>query len=252
MATDHYQDIRTRINLNFFATPVFITTHTITASFASVVSRLQQGFHATRENKQLKKENYILKAQLNQLQSLQAENTRLRQLLKAKPWKNYVFKVAEVLSISSYPFADELVINQGKKQGVILGQPVVDDKGVIGQVSRRQENTSTVLLLGDVRLQIPVQVNRSGARGILTAGDNTNVLNLQYVTNTSDIVENDLIMTSGLGGHFPAGLPVGRVIHVEKNVGDAFISVNVMPLASLNSHKEVLLLSKPDKQDKTA
>lgn len=134
------------------------------------------------------------------------------------------------------------MINQGQSDGAYVGQPVIDEKGVVGQVIAVGETSSRVLLLSDVTHSIPVQVLRNDVRVIASGTGRSDELTLDNVPRSVDIVKGDLLVTSGLGGRFPEGYPVGIVENVSRDGSNYFATVNVKPLASLERLRYVLLL----------
>lgn len=206
---------------------------------------LQRQVKLLKRNQELEQELQLAKAKNLVTEALRSENTRLRRLLKARAKKGEDLQVAEVIQVSTDPFVNQLVINHGAIEGVHLGQGVLDVHGVVGQVITVYPHTAVVLLLNDALSSVPVQDNRSGARALLggVRGASDGNLRLMYVTSTADFKEKDTLVTSGLGGHFPAGSPVGDIVHIERNMGEAFIEVIVKPRAKLDSVREVLLAS---------
>jgi rod shape-determining protein MreC len=140
-----------------------------------------------------------------------------------------------------------VILNKGKRDGAYVGQPVLDAKGVMGQIIDVGYMTSTVLLISDSKSAVPVRNNRTGERGILIGLNNLGQLSLINLPGTSSIAKDDLLVTSGLGRLYPEGYPVGRVVDVQSVPGEAFIKVDVSPVALLNRNRLVLLIW-PDKE----
>jgi rod shape-determining protein MreC len=135
-----------------------------------------------------------------------------------------------------------VIVDKGNKDGVYIGQPVLDAYGVLGQVIRVGQMTSTILLITDSSHALPLQSNRSGSRAIGVGTHAFNQLELANVTNNADIKTGDLMITSGLGGRFPAGYPVGVVSHVQRDRSQPFAHVILLPSAHIDSAREVLLV----------
>jgi len=198
---------------------------------------------ALREkNTQLEAINLVNSIRLQTLQDLERENMRLRELLGSSFRLQERVKVAEVLSIDLDPFAQRLVIDKGSRYGVFVGQPVLDATGVMGQVVKVSQISSHVVLLTNPSHALPVQVNRNGVRAIVTGRGLGEPLQLEHVPHNADIREGDLLVTSGLGGRFPVGYPVGKVISVKLMQGQAFTDILIEPAAKLASSREVLLV----------
>jgi rod shape-determining protein MreC len=143
------------------------------------------------------------------------------------------------------PFSQDIVINKGSQQGVVVGQPIVDAEGVMGQVVHVAPYTSTAMLITDPSHAIPVADNRNGLRAIAMGTGSADRLDIPHLPLNADIKEGDLLVTSGLGGRFPPGYPVAIVEKVERNPGQAFSDVTARPTAHLEQSREVLLVWTP-------
>lgn len=194
------------------------------------------------ENMQLRYHQTLLESELQKLLVLQNENSQLKELLAASSSANVRAMVGEILAVDMSSSRQLLVLNKGKRDGVLLGQPVLDAKGVMGQVVDVGYMTSTVLLISDSKCAVPVQNNRTGERAILVGTNSISKLALINLPKTSTIAKGDLLVTSGLGRRYPEGYPVGRVEEITNISGEEFIKVSVSPLASLNRNRLVLLV----------
>jgi len=194
------------------------------------------------ENESLRTQQLMQQVQLQKLASLEAENIRLRELLDSSFKVGEKVLIAELLSVNLDPYKHQIVINKGRLHDVYPGQPLLDAKGVMGQIVHTGPYTSTAMLITDTSHAIPVQVNRNGLRTIAIGTGTINRLELPYIPNNADIQPGDLLITSGLGGHFPPGYPVARVTAVQHDPGNTFSQVAATPLAELNRSREVLLV----------
>ncbi|MDU8924085.1 rod shape-determining protein MreC [Pasteurellaceae bacterium LIM206] len=201
------------------------------------------------DTNKLQIENKVLKDQLREknadlllLDQLKVENQRLRLLLNSPLRTDEYKKIAEVLTTETDVYRQQTVINQGQKDGAYVGQPVIDEKGVVGQIISVGENSSRVLLITDVTHSIPVQVLRNDVRVIASGTGRSDELVLDNVPRSVDIVKGDLLVTSGLGGRFPEGYPVAIVDNVSRDGSNYFATVTVKPLASLERLRYILLL----------
>ncbi len=167
---------------------------------------------------------------------------RLRELLNSSALVNEKVEVAELIGMDPNPFTHRIIINKGERDGVVLGQPVLDARGLMGQVVELMPYTSRVLLLTDTTHSIPVQVNRNGLRAIASGTGNPERLELRHVADTADIKEGDLLVSSGLGQRFPAGYPVATVKEVIHDSGQPFAIVRAVPTAALNRSRYLLLV----------
>ncbi len=207
-----------------------------------VSDALQSRSDLQTRNKQLLHDNLKLRAELQQTAALQAENERLRDLLGSAYKIGNRVLVAELSAMDLDPFRQQVVINKGSRSGVYEGQAVLDAHAVMGQVTHVSPFTSTVLLITDVEHSLPVQVLRNGLRTIAVGSGRINRLELPYLPNNADIRSEDLLVTSGLGGKFPPGYPVARIIEVKRQPGKPFATVVAQPLAQLDRTREVLLV----------
>ena len=194
------------------------------------------------ENEKLKTEALLLQGRLQKLAALTEQNVRLRELLNSSALVNEKVEVAELIGMDPNPFTHRILINKGERDGVVLGQPVLDARGLMGQVVELMPYTSRVLLLTDTTHSIPVQVNRNGLRAIASGTGNPERLELRHVADTADIKEGDLLVSSGLGQRFPAGYPVATVKEVIHDSGQPFAIVRAVPTAALNRSRYLLLV----------
>ena len=179
---------------------------------------------------------------MQKLAALTEQNVRLRELLNSSALVNEKVEVAELIGMDPNPFTHRIIINKGERDGVVLGQPVLDARGLMGQVVELMPYTSRVLLLTDTTHSIPVQVNRNGLRAIASGTGNPERLELRHVADTADIKVGDLLVSSGLGQRFPAGYPVATVKEVIHDSGQPFAIVRAVPTAALNRSRYLLLV----------
>lgn len=194
------------------------------------------------ENKVLREQLREKNADLLLLDQLKVENQRLRLLLNSPLRTDEYKKIGEVLTAETDVYRQQIVINQGEKDGAYVGQAVIDEKGVIGQIISVGANSSRVLLLTDVTHSIPVQVLRNDVRVIASGTGHTDELTLDNVPRSVDIEKGDLLVTSGLGGRFIEGYPVAVVQNVSRDGSNYFATIKAKPLASLERLRYVLLL----------
>lgn len=204
----------------------------------TIVSRKQ----LIAQNTLLKYENLELRAQLQKLESLEQENERLRRLMHASSAVGEEILIAEVVSVDQDYYKQQILINKGSENNVYAGQPVIDAKGIMGQVIEVNRYASTVLLISDPSHAVPVQSNRGGIRSIAQGKGNPNELDLLHIPNNTSLKPGDLLITSGLGGRFPPNYPVGVVSEVLIQPSRPFAQVTATPTALLDKSREVLLV----------
>jgi len=217
---------------------------------ADLPSRLYQWGHSSlasrgellEENARLRREQLVLEGRILQLAALRAENVRLRALLNSTALLQNDVLIAELISVSPDPGRHQLIIDRGSEDGVYAGQPVIDASGLLGQVDRVNPGTARLVLITDASHSVPVRVNRNGVRAIAEGTGSLGTLEIHHVAATTDIREGDLLVTSGLGGTFPAGYPVGDVDYIDRDPGKSFAVVRARPRAALDHSRHVLLV----------
>ena len=195
------------------------------------------------ENARLRQENLANALLLQQLKSLQAENAHMRGLLAARARADTKATLAEVLYAARDPFSHKIVVDKGLQQDVRGGQPVIDEIGVIGQVTRAYQWLSEVTLITDKDQLVPVLNMRNGLRAVLAGTGNANNLELRFVPLNADFQNGDRLVTSGIDGVYPAGLPVAEVSNVERNASYPFARIACTPLAGVNKNTQVLIVN---------
>ncbi len=208
-------------------------------SYVTTVESAQQ----TKEQATLQIAQLALKAQRTEL--LMRENAALRELLGLQQQLPMQARAAEVAHEAADPFVRKVILNKGSRQGIVQGSPVIDGRGLLGQVVRVFPLSSEVLLLDSPQQAVPALNNRTGERS-LVYGDSQqprgNALEIRFLANTEDVQVGDAIVTSGVGGIYPAGLPLGTVSVVERRNNSAFLRVQLTPAAHMLSVDHVLVL----------
>ncbi|HOB61324.1 MAG TPA: rod shape-determining protein MreC [Candidatus Competibacteraceae bacterium] len=194
------------------------------------------------ENARLREKQVFLNVQLQKLTILEAENRRLRSLLESAVNTPGRVLIAELLAVDFDPYRHHILLNRGRKHGISVGQPVLDQHGVIGQIVHADPLTSTAILITDPNHALPIQLNRTGLRTLARGTGNFQELDLPHIPNNEDVKVGDLLVTSGLGGRFPRGYPVGTVTKVEFDPGSPFARIIAKPIAQLDRIREVMLL----------
>ncbi len=199
-----------------------------------------------RENAALKAERLQNNVRLQKLAELSAENTRLRGLLNTPLIIDGRMMISEIIGTDPDPLRFILVINRGLTDGVFVGQMVLDDKGVVGQVLDVSTHSARILLISDKENAVSVRIERTGMRGIAAGTGDSGRLSLEYVPNTADVKVGDRIFTSGLGERFPAGYPVGVVSVIQHHGNSEFADIAIKPFSQLEGgHHVILLFSAP-------
>lgn len=192
------------------------------------------------ENARLREKQIFLNAQLQKLTILEAENRRLRSLLESTVNAPEKMFIAEMLAVDFNPYRHHILLNRGRQHGVYVGQPVLDQQGVIGQIIHADPLSATAILVTDANHALPVQINRTGVRTLALGTGNLQELKLLHIPNNEDVKVGDLLVTSGLGGRFPRGYPVATITKFEP--GSPFANITARPVAQLDRIREVMLL----------
>jgi rod shape-determining protein MreC len=195
------------------------------------------------ENQQLREDLLMQRYQLQKLEHLVAENQRLNALLKSSAIVDEEVMRAQLTGESPDPYVKRILINKGSRDGVFIGQPVLDASGLMGQVVEVEPISSWVLLITDPQHATPVQISRNGVRAIASGSrDTLHQLTLNNVPNTEDVKVGDVLVTSGIGGRFPPGYPVGVVNSVRQDPAQPFAEVRVTPTAQISRSRNLLLV----------
>jgi rod shape-determining protein MreC len=210
--------------------------------FHGVVDYFSTTTSLREENNALRTKQLRAAQGLLQLEALQEENNQLRRLLDAQERLPRKSVFAEILYAARDPFSRKVVIDKGSQSGILPGQPVIDDVGVIGQVTRVYFLMSEVTLLSDKDQAIPLQVLRNGLRAV-AYGAEGGMLDLRFMAANADIKNGDILVTSGIDGTYPPGLPVATVARIQRDAAYAFANITLAPTAGTDRYRQVLVLS---------
>lgn len=207
----------------------------LTESFATR-TRLQA------ENVRYAAENLVLRLKLMRFESLEQENRRLRAARESSARVVQRTLVAEIVRVDLDPFRQRVLVNKGTLDGVFRGQAALDANGIFGQVTRAGPVSAEIIMISDPEHALPIQVNRTGARSIALGTGRAGLLSLPYLPQNADVIVGDLLVSSGLGGVYPPGYPVGKVTSVVRDPAQPLLAVEAEPQAALDRDPEVLLV----------
>jgi rod shape-determining protein MreC len=233
---------RVRQALSMVVYPVRVVVDLPFSTWANLSETFAEREAMIGENRQFRRERLETESRLQRLAALEAENARLRELLDSTARIGSRALVAEILAVDLDPYRQRFDLNRGLVDGVYVGQALIDAQGVVGQVVRVGPLTSEAVLITDADHAVPVSVNRNGVRTIAVGTGDSSRLRLPYLTNNADVMVGDLLISSGLGGVFPAGYPVGRVLDVQRRPDQAFAEILAEPVSALDRDREVLLV----------
>jgi len=194
------------------------------------------------ENRQLREALLLAEARLNRMDAVTHQNERLKQLLDTQQLLGMHAQLARLIDVQLGPTRDRVMLNVGADEGVHVGQAVIDSHGVMGQIVEILPHASVAMLVIDPDHAVPVTISRTGLRGIAHGTGDTSQLVVPNLPLSSDVKAGDRLVTSGLGGRFPAGFPVGTVSQLKRDASGMFMEALVKPAAELQRSGEVLLL----------
>ncbi|UOO81449.1 rod shape-determining protein MreC [Uruburuella testudinis] len=208
--------------------------------YAYAASFMQSQSSLLAENRRLHEENGRLKTQMQQTGLLQRELSELKTLQALQNSGLAISGSAEVISNGKDPLSDKLIIDKGSRNGLKTGDAVIDQHGLIGQLTQVQPFSAELTLITNSQTVVPVMVARTGVRSLLYGSGGA--LNLRYFPVDADLRPEDILLTSGLDSIYPAGIPVARITAAARAQGTPYYRVSVAPLAAFRSSKYVLTL----------
>lgn len=236
--------------LHLLRSSVATLLHPIQAGLARPFRSLQDALdffasHAklVRDNRRLEEAQRALKQQLHDYAMLKAENAHLRRLLGVAIPRGYISHAVEVVWAPPNPFSRKVIVNRGSLQGLSTGWPAVDDMGLLGQVTRVYPTSSEITLITSRDQDVPVQVVRNGLR-LVVSGTGQDLLEVRFLDMHADVQPGDVLVTSGLDGLYPPGIPVAQVVAVEPPRHTPFARAVCTPLAGVGRHRQMLILQR--------
>lgn len=231
-----------RTYLNSMVSPLQYIANLPGAMLSWSADRFTSRQQLLADNEELTNQVTLMSEQLQRFRILEQENKNLRKLLDA-PVRDSMHKmITELMAVDTNPYSHQIVINKGAIDGVFVSQSVLDDSGIVGQISEVGTTNSRVLLISDVTHAIPIRIERNNVRFIAVGDGSLDSMQLQHVPHSADIEIGDVIVSSGLGEVFPEGYPVGTISNIVRNESRPFAEVTATPLAKLDRIKYLLLL----------
>lgn len=231
-----------RFVLNSTVAPIQYMANLPRTMFDGMYERLNSRQDLVENNTALKNEILLLKSEVGLLEQYKEENQRLRKLLGSPFVRDEKKMVTEVMAVDSSPYRHQVVIDKGYRDGVYVGQPVINENGIVGQITFVAASNARVLLLVDSNSSIPVQVVRNDIRVIATGSGDVDSIYLEHISLSTDIQEGDLLVTSGLGGRYPEGYPVATVSNVNSDNSLQFAQINSTPVVEFDRLRYLLLV----------
>lgn len=194
------------------------------------------------ENERQRAQLLVQSGRLQRMAALEAENARMRALLDSTAKVGDKLLIAEIVAVDMDRLRHRIVLNRGSRDGAFVGQALIDAHGIVGQITRDRGASSEALLITDPDHAVPAEIVRNGLRTIALGTGDLERLSLPFMARNADVVPGDLLVSSGLGGSFPAGYPLGTITEVRGDSGEPFLSVSATPAAALDRIREVLLV----------
>jgi rod shape-determining protein MreC len=234
---------RVRFGLGFVTAPVYWVADTPARISFWIDDVFVSRTDLIEENETLREQLLLSQRQLQLLESLASENSRLRALQSSSDAIPGEVLPAEIINVSPDPFSKRILVNKGARDGVFVGQALLDANGLMGQVEEVLPFTSWVLLITDSHHVTPVQVNRNGERALARGSRTTSSeLDLEFVTQTQDIAAGDMLVSSGMGQVYPKDYPVANVTSVYIDPGQPYVRIKATPIAQIDSTRNVMLV----------
>lgn len=222
--------------------PLFLVANAPSTLSSALQQVIRTRSQLVDDNKKLQETLMLLKGELLKYGQLKQENEKLRSLLESPIQSDSRVEVAEIMSVATNPFEQQIVINKGSEEGLYEGQPLIGEDGILGQVTVVSHQMSRAILISDRNHSLPVRVVRNDIRAIAHGTGVIDELVMSNLPRNVDIKVGDLLVTSGLGGKFPRGYPVARVIEYSPDNGTGFAEVKARPVENLNRLRYVLLM----------
>ena len=244
---------KVRFGLGYATTPVYWVAAIPTRVSFWIDDVFVSRTDLLEDNEYLREELLVSQRELQLLESLASENSRLRALNEASQIVDGEVLPAEIINVSPDPYSKRVLINKGAGDGVFVGQALLDANGLMGQVDEVLPFTSWILLITDSHHVTPVEVNRNGERALARGSRiSVNELELEFVTQTQDMVAGDKLVSSGMGQVYPKNYPVAEIISVYADPGQDFATVKARPLAQIASTRHVMLVFQNENMDEPA
>ena len=237
----HYlKDIRQATN--FLSKPFHVALNFPNTIYTLTTQYFANQSHLIHENELLKFDIDRLKSDLQRLDFLDQENNQLKNLLEVKNSKKFKTEAVSIIYSRFDPFNQKIIIDGGQNKNFQAGQPVIDALGLVGQISNVFPETSEVVLLIDKKMSVPIQIQRNGLRAITNGNGQNEMISLSYLPHSVDVIQGDILKTSGIDTIYPEGLAVAEVIEINNDPKLPFAKIICKPIASIHNHSHLLVV----------
>ena len=234
---------KVRENTSYLISPIYRIAEVPIEIYNNIKTHIESKNNLIKKNESLEKKVFIQSGIIQKIPSLKEENKRLKRLLNSSNSKmSSKILIAELIKVNLSPFSNKIVLDKGSENNIFVGQIVIDSIGVLGQVSEVNDDFSIVTLITDPGHALLAVNARTDKRIVISGTGDNRFLKAKFISLNEDVMEGDILITSGLDNIFPEGYMIGQISKINKNLQEDFLEVNVTPSSSLSSNREVMLL----------
>jgi len=234
---------KVRENTSHLISPIYKIAEVPVTVYSKIVTYMESKNSLIKKNASLEKKIFIQSGIIQKIPSLKEENKRLKKLLNSSDsTMSSKILIAELIKVNLSPFSNKIILDKGRKNNIFTGQIVIDSMGVIGQISEVNKDFSVATLITDPGHALLAVNARTDKRIVISGTGDNRFLKAKFISLNEDVMEGDILITSGLDNIFPEGYMIGQISKINKNLQEDFLDVNVTPSSSLSSNREVMLL----------
>lgn len=234
---------KVRENTSHLISPIYKIAEVPVTVYNKIVTYMESKNSLIKKNDSLEKKVFIQSGIIQKIPSLKEENKRLKKLLNSSDsTMSSKILIAELIKVNLSPFSNKIILDKGRKNNIFTGQIVIDSMGVIGQISEVNKDFSVATLITDPGHALLAVNARTDKRIVISGTGDNRFLKAKFISLNEDVMEGDILITSGLDNIFPEGYMIGQISKINKNLQEDFLDVNVTPSSSLSSNREVMLL----------
>ena len=234
---------KVRENASYLISPIYKIAEVPVEIYYNFKTHIESKNSLIKKNESLEKKIFIQSGIIQKIPSLKEENKRLKKLLNSSNSEmSSKILIAELIKVNLSPFSNKIVLDKGSENNIFVGQVVIDSLGILGQVSEVNNNFSVATLITDPGHALLAVNARTDKRIVISGTGDNRFLKAKFISLNEDVMEGDILITSGLDNIFPEGYMIGQISKINKNLQEDFLEVNVTPSSSLSSNREVMLL----------
>ncbi len=234
---------KVRENTSHLISPIYKIAEVPVTVYSKIITHIESKNSLIKKNDSLEKKVFIQSGIIQKIPSLKEENKRLKKLLNSSDsTMSSKILIAELIKVNLSPFSNKIILDKGRKNNIFTGQIVIDSMGVIGQISEVNKDFSVATLITDPGHALLAVNARTDKRIVISGTGDNRFLKAKFISLNEDVMEGDILITSGLDNIFPEGYMIGQISKINKNLQEDFLDVNVTPSSSLSSNREVMLL----------